>query len=89
MFEKNCLFVFSDILADNSMMIEAIHDMQQMQENKANQFYKVFVLVPGCCYCLDLDTSRYDICRIESKLQSEQVDKARELVKEYEDMNIL
>lgn len=77
--KKNYLFIFSDILADERMIIDAIRDMQQVQKNREKQFYKVFVLVPEECYYLDLYTGDYKIHPIESKAQ-----KARELVLKYE-----
>lgn len=84
-FKKNCLFIFSDILANDRMLMKAIEDMQQKQKNSEKQFYKVFVLVPGYCYCLNLCRSSYGIHQIESRTQCIQAIKARELVEKYEE----
>ena len=83
-FDKNYLFVFSDIHTNDRMIMEAIQEMLQRQGNMKRQFDKVFVLVPGYCYSLNLHLSTYEKHRIDSKLQSVQSDKARELVEEYE-----
>ncbi len=83
-FERNCLFIFSDISADDRMIMEAIQDMQQRQINRERQFYKVFVLVPGYCYCLNLYIGTYERCPIESQLQFAQANKARELVERHQ-----
>lgn len=85
-FKWNCLFIFSDIYADDRMIIDAIKDMQQSQKDREKQFYKVFVLVPGACYYLNLHTGSYRIYPIESATQVLQSDKARELVEKYEEI---
>lgn len=83
-FKRNCLFVFSDIYADEEMIIKAIKDMQDKQYNKHKQFYKVFVLVPGACYCLNLYDNSFEIKPIDSSLQVNQSNRARTLVEAYE-----
>lgn len=83
-FKWNCLFIFSDIYAEDRMILNAIGDMQKSQINMEKQFYKVFVLVPGYCYSLNLDTSSHQVYPIESAVQVSQATKARELVEKYE-----
>lgn len=83
-FNKNCLFVFSDILANDRMIKDALAEMQHRQLNSRLKFYKVFVLVPGECYILNLFNSKYSISVIEDITQSHQSRKAREIVEEYE-----
>ncbi|MFR1707626.1 MAG: hypothetical protein ACLSV2_01895 [Clostridium sp.] len=83
-FKRNCLFIFSDIYADERMIMEAIQDMQQRQIEKERQFNEVFVLVPGECYRLNLDIGSYERYPIESERQFYHATKARELVKTYE-----
>lgn len=84
-FNKNFLFVFSYIYADDEMIKEAIIYMQNKQLDKQRQFDKVFVLVPGYLYCLNLYKCNYEIKRIEFIHQSSQADRARELVEAYEE----
>ena len=83
-FDKNHLFVFSYIHVNDRMVMEAIQEMRQKQISMKIQYNKVFVLVPGYCYSLNLHISRYEKIRIDSKLQGVQADTARELVEEYE-----
>lgn len=83
-FKWNCLFVFSSISANERMIIDAVKDMQQMQIGIVRQFHKVFVLVPGYCYCLNLYLGSYEIHPIESRLQSVQANKARKIVEAYD-----
>lgn len=78
-FKLNYLFTFSSIIADNRMIKEAIQEMQQIQASKEKQFYKVFVLVPGALYCLDLYNDCYEIKPIDFTLQSNQSFEARVL----------
>lgn len=85
-FKLNCLFIFSDIYADDRMIISALKDMQQRQKDREMQFYKVFVLVPGECYCFNLYKGGYEVYPIESPVQAIQADKARELVEKYEEI---
>lgn len=82
-YRKNCLFIFSYIYANDRMINEAIQIMKQKQIDSEKKFYKVFILVPGYCYCLDLATFCYEIYRIESKDQYNQADKAREIVEKH------
>lgn len=82
-FKRNCLFIFSDIYADDRMIMGAIQDMQQRQINMERQFYKVFVLVPGYCYSLNLYKGSYEMYPIESELQNTQANKACELLETY------
>ncbi|MBU3103306.1 hypothetical protein [Clostridium gasigenes] len=79
-FKQNYLFIFSDIYAVEKMIMNAIKDMRQRQLSKVRQFYKVYVLVPGYCYSLNLDAGSYEIYRIKSSLQALQANKAREFV---------
>ena len=83
-FNKNFLFVFSYIYADDEMIKDAIIYMQNKQLDKQRQFDKVFVLVPGYLYCLNLYKGNYEIKRIQFIHQSSQADRARELVETYE-----
>lgn len=83
-FKQNYLFIFSNIYADKKMKMNAIRDMQQRQLSKVRQFYKVYVLVPGCCYILNLEAGSYETYQIKSELQALQSKKARELVEIYE-----
>ncbi|NSB15959.1 hypothetical protein [Clostridium beijerinckii] len=85
-FKWNCLFIFSDIYADDRMIIDAIKDMQQSQKDREKQFYKVFILVPGECYCSNLCKGSYEVCPIPSSVQGIQAHKARALVEKYEEM---
>ena len=78
-FKSNYLFTFSSIYADDRMIKEAIQKMQQIQESKKMKFYKVFVLVPGYLYCLDLFKDCYEIKTIDSTLQFNQACRARVL----------
>lgn len=75
----NYLFTFSSIIADDIMIKEAIQEMQKIQASKERKFYKVFVLVPGALYCLDLYNDCYEIKPIDSTLQFNQSGKARVL----------
>lgn len=81
-FNKNYLFIFSDIYADEKMIIEAIEEMKLRQKNKDRKFCNVFILVPGYCYNLDLNIGDFAINRIESNFH--QANKAREIVEKYE-----
>ena len=83
-FNKNFLFVFSYIYASDEMIKDAIIYMQNKQLDKQRQFNKVFVLVPGHLYCLNLYEGNYEVKRIEFIHQSSQADRARELVEVYE-----
>ena len=83
-FNKNFLFVFSYIYANDEMIKDAIIYMQNKQLDKQRQFNKVFVLVPGHLYCLNLYEGNYEVKRIEFIHQSSQADRARELVEVYE-----
>lgn len=86
-FNKNGLFIFSDIYADDRMIINAIKDMQQSQKDRVKQFNKVFILIPGGCYCFDLFKGNYAVNPIEDSVQSTQAYKARDLVEKYEEIN--
>ncbi|OFS23018.1 hypothetical protein [Clostridium sp. HMSC19A10] len=86
-FKLNYLFIFSDILADDRMIIDAIKDMQQSQKDRKKQFYKVFILLPGGCYCFNLYKGSYEENPIENPVQLTQAYKARELVEKYEEIN--
>ena len=83
-FDKNYLFVFSDIHVNDRMVMEAIQDMRQKQISIKRQYNKVFVLVPGYFYSLNLHIGSYEKIRIDFRLQGVQADRARELVEEYE-----
>ena len=85
-FSWNCLFIFSYIYANNEMIMKAIQNMQQKQIDIEKKFYKVFVLVPGNCFCLNLYAGSYEIYPIGSNTQVIQASMARELVKKYEKM---
>lgn len=78
-FKWNYLFTFSSIIADDRMIKEAIQEMQKIQASKERKFYKVFVLVPGDLYCLDLYNDCYERKPIDSKLQINTSGKARVL----------
>ncbi|WP_346886474.1 hypothetical protein [Clostridium sp. UBA4395] len=80
-FERNCLFIFSDISADDRMIMEAIQDMQQRQINMERQFNEVFVLVPGYSYRLNLDIGSYERYPIESERQTAYNNKTVNLLK--------
>lgn len=82
-FRRNGLFIFSDIYADDEMIMKVVHDMKQLQKNISKKFYEVFVLVPGKCYCLNLYTGRYKTHPIESETQTIQAIKAGKLVEKY------
>ena len=83
-FKRNCLFNFSDILADERMIMEAIQDMQQRPITKERQFNEVFVLVPGECYRLNLEIGSHERYPIESERQFYHATKARGIIEEYE-----
>lgn len=78
-FKWNYLFTSSSIIADDRMIKEAIQEMQQIQASKERKFYKVFVLVPGALYCLDLYNDLYEIKPVDSTLQFNQSGKTRVL----------
>ena len=82
-FKRNCLFIFSDIHADDKMIMEALQKMQQRQIKKERQFNEAFVLVPGYCYRLNLDIGSYERYPIESNLQVAQAIKAHEFVEKH------
>ncbi|MCH3963041.1 MAG: hypothetical protein LKE46_02095 [Clostridium sp.] len=82
-FRRNGLFIFSDIYADDEMIMKVVHDMKQLQKNISKKFYEVFVLVPGKCYCLNLYTGRYKTHPIESETQTIHAIKAGKLVEKY------
>lgn len=83
-FKQYFLFVFSYIYADEKMIIDPIKEMKQKQINKAKKFYEVYVLVPGYCYSLNLDSGSYKIEQIESIQQGVQANNARKIVEKYE-----
>lgn len=83
-FKQNYLFIHSNIYAVEKMIMNAIKDMRQRQLSKVRKFYKVYVLVPGYCYSLNLDVGIYEIYTIKSELQALQANKAREFVEIYE-----
>lgn len=83
-FRKNHLFVFSDILANEYMLKEALENMQKLQINYNKNFTEVFVLVPGECYNFNLHLKEYYKYKIESNQQYLHSCKARELVEIYE-----
>lgn len=76
-FNWNYLFTYSSITADDRMIREAIQVMQLIQASKERKFYKVFILVPGALYCLDLYNDCYEIKLIDYTLQFNQSSKAR------------
>lgn len=82
-YKRNCLFIFSDIYANDRMIDDAIKIMKQKQINSEKKFDKVFILVPGYCYSLDLRIYSHEVYRIEYNVQVNQADKARELVEKY------
>lgn len=83
-FNKNFLFIFSYICASDEMIKDAIIYMQNKQLDKQRQFNKVFLLVPGYLYCLNLYEGNYEVKRIKFIHQSSQADRARGLVEAYE-----
>lgn len=83
-FNKNFLFVFSYIYASDGMIKDATIYMQNKQLGNQRRFDKVFVLVPGYLYSINLYQGNYEVKRIEFMHQSLQADKARELVEAYE-----
>lgn len=82
-FKNNHLFVFSYIFCDDEMIKDAILEMQKKQSNMKIKFYKVYLLIPGRCYSIDLYTGNYKEYPINYMLQSSQADKAYELSKCY------
>lgn len=76
-FKWNYLYTSASIIADDKMLKEAIQEMKQIQVNKEKKFSKVFILVPGWLYCLDLYNDIYEIKTIDSMLQYNQSCRAR------------
>lgn len=85
-FKYNCLFVFSYIHASDIMISNAIQQMQQLQINFNKKFHEIFVLVPGYFYVLNLSSGSFKVHRIDSKTQSLQAIKARNLTINYAEM---
>lgn len=76
--DHNELFVHSDILADNLMLEQALHEMIKKQSNYKEEFEKVYVYVPGALYKLDFYKRNYCNMKLEPVLQSEWAIAARE-----------
>lgn len=85
-FKQNYLFIFSDILADDYMLKEALENMYELQKKKNRKFSEVFVLVPGNFYNFNLQLKKYHKYKIENSQQDLHSCKARELVEIYENI---
>lgn len=66
-FDRNYLFIHSDIVADQGMIKNAIKELNAFQSEYERKFHKVFVCVIGEIYVLHLDQNRVDILDIENK----------------------
>jgi len=66
-FENNYLFVFSSILADEKMIMDATIEMIDYQNDFDIKFNKVIVSVPEQIYICDLNKKRCEIIDIKEK----------------------
>lgn len=81
-FDSNYLFVYSDILADDSMIRTAMESMKDISHNKKLYKYKfdiVYIFVTEHMYILDLLHDKYEIVDVD--FQYEWKCMAREMVK--------
>lgn len=78
-FAKNYLCIFSSIYSDERMLKQALINMQTTQEQSKKQFNKVFIPVPGYCYCLDLFKGKFEIKIVDSSTQVMMANKARSI----------
>lgn len=79
----NYLFVYSNILSDQEMINKAIIDMNVIQNDYKEKFYKVFVCVPSDLYVLDLMNKIGEIKDIQA-YQFDWSQQARKMVIQYE-----
>lgn len=85
-FLNNYLFVFSEILANQEMIDQAISDMQNLQSQYEKKFSKVFVYVPEEMYVLNLERGIGEILDIK-EYQFDLSRSAREFVIQNEIKN--
>lgn len=78
-FQQNNLFIFSPIFADDKMLADAVLHMQKELLSFERCFHKVFVLVPGHCYCLDLTKGCYENIEVTPSTQFKQAIRARQI----------
>lgn len=76
---KNYLFVYSDILANQQMINQAISKMNTIQSKYKLWFQKVFVNVPHYIYILNLESKKGESMDIKS-VQVELAERARNMV---------
>lgn len=78
--KENYLFVFSEILANEPMLFDALETFIDMQRNMIKKFVEIFVLVPGELYRFKLNKNEFRIYKISSDEQRTHSNAARELV---------
>ncbi len=78
-FKSNYFFIFSDVLADEIMIDDAIKSMNQLQSGKKIKINKVYVYVPHYIYVLNLEHERKEIIEVR-RYQDSLANKAREMV---------
>lgn len=82
--ESNCLFILSDIYADEKMLKEVLCKMIQAQAFNEKIFQKVYINVPRFLYVFDLEKDTYDVKEISSDTQFKLANKARNFVLVHE-----
>lgn len=76
---ENHLFVYSDILANQQMLNQAISEMNNIQTKHKIRFQKVFVCVPQYIYILNLESKKGESMDIKS-FQIGLAERARNMV---------
>ncbi|EOT24124.1 hypothetical protein C805_02336 [Eubacterium sp. 14-2] len=76
---ENYLFVYSDILANQQMLNQAISEMNNIQTKHKIRFQKVFVCVPQYIYILNLESKKGESMDIKS-FQIGLAERARNMV---------
>ena len=82
-FSNNCLFVFSDIYADEQMLSQAFEKFAEKQNTYEKKFEKIYLYIPGFLYLFDFvgnNTKGYEI----GESQFQWANDARDLVIEKE-----
>ncbi len=79
-FDKQFLFIFSDIYATSDMRKKALEEMKFICNLLSNKFDEIFILVPGAIYVFDLIKNITCEVEIDSNMQYLQACRAREMV---------
>ena len=84
LFKHNHLFIMSDILANQTMLKNALLEFEQTATNYAVSFERVIVAVPKYVYTFDLRDSSYHVAELDSGKQYELAMAARQRVLDAE-----